>query len=45
MTTKDPERGRWRNREDLVTGAIKRADEPFEEVIGELGYAEEAEWI
>jgi hypothetical protein len=45
MTTKDPERGRWRNREDLVTGAIERADEPFEDVISELGYTEESEWI
>jgi hypothetical protein len=45
MTTKEPERARWRNREDLVKGAIERADEPFEEVINELGYAEESEWI
>jgi hypothetical protein len=45
MTTKDPERGRWRHREDLVTSAIDRADEPFEEVITELGYTEKSAWI
>jgi hypothetical protein len=45
MTTKEPERARWRNREDLVKGALGRADDPFEEVIEELGYTEESEWI
>lgn len=45
MTTKEPAQGRWRHREDLVTGAIDRADEPFGEVIDELGYTEESEWI
>jgi hypothetical protein len=45
MTTKEPERARWRKREDLVKGAIERADEPFGAVVGELGYTEESEWI
>jgi hypothetical protein len=45
MTTKEPERGRWRHREDLVTGAIDRAGEPFEEVTSKLRYTEEAAWI
>jgi hypothetical protein len=45
MTTKDPEQGRWRNREELVTGAIDRADEPFGNVVDELGYTEESKWI
>jgi hypothetical protein len=45
MTTKEPERARWRHREDLVTGALDRADEPFEEVTEKLGYTEESEWI
>ncbi|WP_122090861.1 sulfotransferase family protein [Halalkalicoccus subterraneus] len=45
MTTKEPERARWRNREELVHGALDRADEPFEGVVEELGYTEESEWI
>jgi hypothetical protein len=45
MTTKNPEQGRWRHREDLVTDAIDRADEPFGEVISELGYTEKSEWV
>jgi hypothetical protein len=45
MTTKDPEQGRWRHREALVTGAIDRADEPFGNVVDELGYTEESEWM
>ncbi|WP_245998710.1 sulfotransferase family protein [Halalkalicoccus subterraneus] len=45
MTTKEPERARWRNREELVRGALDRADEPFEEVVEKLGYTEESEWI
>lgn len=45
MTTKEPERARWRNREELVRGALERADEPFEDVVERLGYTEESEWI
>lgn len=45
MTTKDPEQGRWRNREELVRGALDRADEPYESVVEQLGYTEESEWI
>ena len=45
MTTKEPELARWRNREDLVRGALERADEPFDTVTEELGYTEETEWI
>lgn len=45
MTTNDPERGRWRQREDLVKSAIERGDESFRTVVSELGYAEEAAWI
>lgn len=45
MTTKEPERARWRNREELVRGALDRAGEPFEEVVEELSYTEESEWI
>lgn len=45
MTTKEPERARWRNREDLVRGAIERAEEPFGDVVEQLGYTEESEWI
>ncbi|PSP88450.1 hypothetical protein BRC90_07570 [Halobacteriales archaeon QS_4_69_34] len=45
MTTKEPERGRWRHREELVRGAIERAGEPFETVVEELGYTEESGWI
>ena len=45
MTTKEPERARWRNREELVRGALERAGEPFESVRADLGYTEESEWI
>lgn len=45
MTTKDPEEGRWRKREDLVRGALDRADEPYGSVVERLGYTEESEWI
>ncbi|WP_339103942.1 hypothetical protein [Haloterrigena salinisoli] len=45
MTTKEPERARWRDREDLVEGALDRAGEPYETVVEELGYTEESEWI
>ena len=45
MTTKEPERARWRNREELVRGALERGGESFDEVVEELGYTEESEWI
>ncbi|WP_135303373.1 sulfotransferase family protein [Haloarcula amylovorans] len=45
MTTKEPERARWRNREGLVRGALDRADEPFDDVVERLGYTDESEWI
>ena len=45
MTTKEPKRARWRNREGLVKGALDRADETYNEVVEELEYTEEAEWI
>ncbi|MFC4440081.1 MULTISPECIES: sulfotransferase [Natrialbaceae] len=45
MTTKDPRLARWRDREDLITSALDRADETYTEVIEELGYTEESEWI
>lgn len=45
MTTKDPEEGRWRKREDLVRGALDRADETYPDVVEDLGYTDESEWI
>lgn len=45
MTTKEPRRARWRDRESLITSALDRADEPYTEVLEELEYTEEAEWI
>jgi hypothetical protein len=45
MTTKEPERARWRNREKLIRGALDRAGGSFDDVVEELGYTEEAEWI
>ncbi|ELZ05568.1 sulfotransferase family protein [Natrialba asiatica] len=45
MTTKEPRHARWRDREDLVRSALDRADETYTEVIEELGYTEESEWI
>ena len=45
MTTKEPERARWRNREGLVKGALDRADGTYHEVVEELEYTEESEWI
>jgi len=45
MTTKEPRRARWRDREDLVKSALDRADESYTEVVRELGYTEESEWI
>ena len=45
MTTKEPRRARWRDREDLVGSALDRADETYTEVAEELGYTEESEWI
>lgn len=45
MTTKEPKRARWRNRENLVRSALERADEPYNEVVEELGYTEESKWI
>jgi hypothetical protein len=45
MTTKEPRHARWRDREDLVESALDRADETYTEVVEELGYAGESEWI
>ncbi|WP_306061391.1 sulfotransferase domain-containing protein [Natronococcus wangiae] len=45
MTTKEPRSARWRDREDLVKSALDRADETYTEVIEELEYTEESEWI
>ncbi|WP_129113712.1 sulfotransferase domain-containing protein [Halegenticoccus tardaugens] len=45
MTTKEPRFARWRDREDLVKSALNRADETYTEVIEELEYTEESEWI
>ncbi|SFS97499.1 sulfotransferase [Halostagnicola kamekurae] len=45
MTTKEPRRARWRDREDLIEGTLERADETYTEVVEELGYTEESEWI
>lgn len=45
MTTKEPRHARWRDREDFVTGALDRADEPYTEVVQKLGYTEESAWI
>ncbi|UHQ98696.1 sulfotransferase (plasmid) [Natrinema zhouii] len=45
MTTKEPRRARWRDREDLVKSALDRADETYTEVVEELEYTEESEWI
>ena len=45
MTTKEPRRARWRDREDLVENALDRADETYTEVVEELDYTEESEWI
>lgn len=45
MTTKEPRRARWRDKEALVEGALDRADETCTEVIEELEYTEESEWI
>lgn len=45
MTTKEPERARWRNREDLIRSALERADETYNGVVEELEYTEESGWI
>ena len=45
MTTKEPRRARWRDREDLVGSALDRANGTYTEVTEELGYTEESEWI
>ena len=45
MTTKEPRHARWRDREELVKNALDRADETYTEVVTELGYTEESEWI
>ncbi|WP_227380944.1 sulfotransferase [Haladaptatus halobius] len=45
MTTKEPRHARWRDREDLVKSALNRADETYTEVVEELEYTEESEWI
>ncbi|KYH24400.1 sulfotransferase domain protein [Halalkalicoccus paucihalophilus] len=45
MTTKEPARARWRSREGLVKDALNRADETYSEVVEELEYTEESEWI
>ena len=45
MTTKEPRRARWRDREEFIAGALDRADDPYTAVVEELGYAEAAEWI
>jgi hypothetical protein len=45
MTTKEPTRARWRSREGLVKDALNRADETYTEVVEELEYTEESEWI
>ncbi|PSP79283.1 hypothetical protein BRC88_09240 [Halobacteriales archaeon QS_4_69_225] len=45
MTTKEPRRARWRDREDLVGSALERAGETYTEVVERLGYTEESEWI
>lgn len=45
MTTKEPRHARWRDREEFVKGALARADDPYTEVLQELEYTEESEWI
>ncbi|RDI71859.1 sulfotransferase family protein [Halopelagius longus] len=45
MTTKEPRHARWRDREEFVKSALAEADEPYTEVVRELGYTEESEWI
>ena len=45
MTTAEPRRARWRDREEFITGALERADEPYTAVVEELGYTEAAAWI
>ncbi|WP_241471305.1 sulfotransferase domain-containing protein [Natrinema salifodinae] len=45
MTTKEPRHARWRDREDFIKSALARADEPYTEVLRELKYTEESEWI
>ena len=45
MTTAEPRRARWRDREAMVRSALARADDPYAGVTRELGYTEESEWI
>lgn len=45
MTTKEPRRARWRDREELIKSALSRADETYTSVVEELEYTEELEWI
>ena len=45
MTTKEPRRARWRDRERLIESALDRADGTYTEVVKELGYTEKAKWI
>ena len=45
MTTKEPRRARWRDREELVEAALNRADETYTEVVEELEYTDESNWI
>ena len=45
MTTKEPRRARWRDREDLIKRALDRADGTYTDVVERLEYTEESEWI
>lgn len=45
MTTKEPRHARWRDRADLVKSALDRGGATYTEVVEELDYTEESEWI
>ncbi|UPM44505.1 sulfotransferase [Halocatena salina] len=45
MTTKEPEPARWRNRADLIKSVLERADGTYTDIVEQLEYTEESEWI
>lgn len=45
MATKEPQVYRWKNRESLIRSAFDEAPEQFNNVVAQLEYGDESEWI
>ena len=45
MATKEPQVYRWKNRESLIRSAFDEAPEQFNNVVDQLEYGDESEWI